>query len=87
VGEAMWGLFRRKVRKEEQEGASIWKEDFSDCTSADFLPEYSVCLNKDNINCRYVAKFADMTLCGHPEHKAFIPEGSEPFDPHKGQFD
>jgi len=83
----MWGLFKRKKKGEEREIASVWKNDFSDCVTSDFLPEHSVCRNKDNRNCRYVATYAGMTLCSNPDHKSFIPEGSEPFDPHKGRFD
>lgn len=83
----MWGLFRRRKKEEELDVASVWKQDFSDCVTADYLPEYSVCQNEDNRSCRFVAIYAGMTLCSNPNHKSFIPEGAEPFDPHKGQFD
>jgi hypothetical protein len=82
----MGWLFNRKKKADEPVHVSVWKDDFSDCTTKDYLPAYSVCLNDNNTHCRFVAMYAGMTLCGNPEHKKFIPEGSEPFDPHKGQF-
>ncbi len=83
----MWYWFKKKRQKKgEEEYVSIWKSDFSDCVSADYLPDYSVCQNKNNATCRYVARYAGMTLCSNPEHKSFIPEGAEPFNPHKGRF-
>ncbi|MCK4564391.1 MAG: hypothetical protein KAU94_06935 [Verrucomicrobia bacterium] len=83
----MWCWFKKKRQnKGEEEYVSIWKSDFSDCVSADYLPDYSVCQNKNNATCRYVARYASMTLCSNPEHKSFIPEGAEPFNPHKGRF-
>ncbi len=82
----MGWFFNRKKKVDEPEYASIWKQDFSDCETSDYLPAYSVCLNKNNSYCRHVAIFEGMSLCGNPDHKKFIPEGSEPFDPHKGQF-
>ena len=81
----MW-WFKRKKKAEEPEFESIWKDDFSDCITADYLPNYSVCQNGDNSSCRYVARYAGMTLCSNPEHKRFIPEGAEPFDPHARRF-
>lgn len=78
--------FGKNRKKKEEEYVSIWKQDFSDCKTADYLPAYSVCLCENNSHCRHVAVFAGMKLCSNPRHKAFIPEGSVPFDPHKGQF-
>ena len=78
--------FRKKKKAAEEGRLSIWKEDFSDCVAADYLPNYSVCLNADNSSCRYVAHYAGMVLCSNPEHKRFIPAGGRPFDPHEGQF-
>lgn len=79
-------LFWKKKSVEQNEYVSVWKDNFTDCVTSDYLPEYSVCLSKDNRSCRFVAIYAGMTLCSNPEHKRFIPEDSEPFDPHKGQF-
>ncbi|MBN2163769.1 MAG: hypothetical protein JXR25_11225 [Pontiellaceae bacterium] len=79
----MWWPFNIK-EKQQEEPVSIWKEDFSDCATLDFLPEYSVCKNCNNRHCRYVAIYGAMVLCSNPDHKSFIIEGSEPFDPHKG---
>lgn len=81
----MW-LVKKKKKTGKEECVSIWKHDFSDCITSDYLPEYSVCLCQENRTCRFVAMYAGMTLCSNPEHKSFIPEGSIPFDPHKGQF-
>jgi hypothetical protein len=81
----MWWPGKKK-REKAEEYVSVWKQNFSDCTTSDYLPTYSICLCSDNRNCRYVAMYAGMTLCSNPEHKSFIPEGSEPFNPHKGQF-
>lgn len=64
----------------------MWKEDFSDCATLDYLPDYSICKCRENRNCRFVTTFAGMILCSNPKHKSFIPEGSEPFDPHKNLF-
>ena len=80
----MWPF--KKKEKQELECDSIWKSDFSGCVTADYLPGYSICQCGQNSNCRYVAFYAGMTLCSHPLHKSFIPEGSEPFDPHRNQF-
>ena len=77
--------FKNK-KKHEEDYVNIWKQEFSDCTTLDYLPDYSVCKNKNNKNCRFVAMYAGMTLCGNPKHKTYISEGSEPFNPHKGQF-
>ena len=77
----------KKKKSGNQDYVSVWKTDFSDCVASDYLPEYSVCLCKNNRSCRYVVMYAGMTLCSNPEHKGFIPEDSEPFDPHKGQFE
>lgn len=83
----MWRWFnKKKQNSKEEEYESVWKSDFSDCISADYLPGYSVCQNDNNVTCRYVARYAGMILCSNPEHKSFIPEGAEPFNPHKGQF-
>ena len=82
----MWWLFKKKKKPVEEEYVSVWKSDFSDCVTADYLPDHSVCQSKENSNCRYVARYAGMTLCCNPQHKSFIPEGAEVFDPHKGQF-
>lgn len=80
------GWFKRKKKSEQEAAVSIWKDDFSDCVVADYLPNYSVCQNEDNMNCRYVANYAGMTLCANPQHKAFIPEGAEPFNPLDRRF-
>lgn len=77
---------KNKKNASEEEFTSIWKSDFSDCIAADYLPSYSVCQNENNTTCRYVAHYADMILCSNPQHKTFIPESAEPFNPHKGQF-
>lgn len=82
----MWWLFKKKKSENPEEYTSIWKEDFSDCVVADFLPTYSVCQSMENRHCRYVAMYSGMTLCSHPDHKSFIPKDAVPFDPHKGQF-
>jgi len=78
--------FKKKKKKVEDEPVSVWKEDFSDCVTEDYLPSFSFCRCKNNPICRYAARYADVTLCSHPEHKSFIPPGSEPFDPRKGLF-
>ena len=78
--------FKKKKEQVEEEYVSIWKSDFSDCVAADYLPNYSVCQNKNNRSCRYVAHYAGMTLCANPIHKSFIPEDAEPFNPHEGRF-
>lgn len=78
--------FRKKRMKKRNGYASLWKQDFSDCVTSDYLPGYSVCLCGNNRSCRYVALYSGMMLCSHPEHKRFIPEDAVPFDPHKGQF-
>ena len=80
---AMWWF--KKKKPVEEEYVSIWKEDFSDCVAADYLPSYSVCQRENNTYCRYVAHYAGMVLCGNPKHKSFIPEGAEQFDPRKFQ--
>jgi hypothetical protein len=82
----MWNWFKKKRDNRDEEYVSIWKNDFSDCISADYLPGYSVCQNKNNNTCRYVARYAGMTLCSNPHHKSFIPAGAKPFNPRKGQF-
>ena len=78
--------FSRKKEKKPVEPHSFWKEDFSDCVTADFIPTYSVCQTLDHRNCRFIAMYAGMRLCSHPEHKSFIPKDAPSFDPHKGQF-
>ncbi|VGO20013.1 hypothetical protein SCARR_02073 [Pontiella sulfatireligans] len=80
----MW-KFWKKVKKEE-ESVSIWKTDFSDCVTADYLPTYSVCKCDNNRHCRFIVYYEGMRLCSHPEHRNFIPEGAPRFDPHKNQF-
>ena len=82
----MWWPFSKKIQKEPDEPVSIWKQDFSDCVAADFIPTYSVCQAMNNRHCRFVAMYSGMRLCSHPEHKSFIPEDAAPFDPHKGQL-
>lgn len=79
----MWWPFFKKRENKPEEQKSIWKEDFSDCVAIKYLPDYSVCKCKDNRYCRYVSVYAGLSLCNNPKHKSFIPEGSEPFDPHK----
>lgn len=80
----MW--WWRKKRKKEEPYVSIWKDDFSDCITADYLPDYSVCQCENNKSCRHIATYAGMTLCSNPDHKSFIPEGAERFDPYKKQY-
>jgi hypothetical protein len=80
------GWFKKNKKPVEEECVSIWKTDFSDCVTADYLPSYSVCQTECNTTCRYVARYAGMTLCSSPLHKSFIPEGAEPFNPHEGRF-
>jgi hypothetical protein len=80
------GWFKKKKSPVEEEYVSVWKHDFSDCIAADYLPSYSVCQNKNNTSCRYVAHYAGMMLCANPIHKSFIPEDAEPFNPHEGRF-
>ena len=79
------GWFKKK-RPVEEEYASVWKNDFSDCVAADYLPNYSVCQNENNTACRYVVRYSGMLLCSNPIHKNFIPEDAEPFNPHEGRF-
>ena len=81
----MWGWFKKKTEQKE-EFYSFWKTDFSDCETSDYLPAHSVCKTEENKNCRFLTNFESMELCSHPDHKKFIPEGSEPFDPYKRQF-
>jgi hypothetical protein len=80
------GWFRKKRASPEEELPSIWKVDFSDCVAADYLPSYSVCLNRNNSSCRYLAYYSGMKLCGHPMHKSFIPDDAEPFNPRQDRF-
>ena len=82
----MFWFLKKKNKPLEDEYVSVWKSDFSDCVAADYLPNHSICKSKKNSNCRYVARYASMILCSNPEHKSFIPEGAEEFNPHKGQF-
>ena len=77
----MWSFFRKKKPVEEEQ--SYWKEDFSDCVVQDYLPDFSICKCRNSGNCRYIAIYSNVFLCSHPDHKSFIPPGSEPFDPHK----
>lgn len=79
----MWGWFKKKRAEQAVEQVSVWKNDFSDCVAADYLPGYSVCQSENNMTCRYVTRYAGMTLCSNPDHKAFIPVGSEPFNPRR----
>ncbi len=74
-----WCL-NKTSRKEERGVERVWKEDFSDCATSAFLPEYSVCLCEDHEACRHVATYGGMTLCGNPLHKSFIIEDPEPDD-------
>lgn len=76
----MWKFFRKREPVEE---TSYWKEDFSDCNARDYLPDYSICKCKSSRNCRYMSIYGTVFLCSHPEHKSFIPPGSDRFDPHK----
>jgi len=79
-------LFKRNKNMEEEGEVSMWKIDFSDCETADFLPNYSVCKCAESESCRHIAMYSGMKLCSHPEHKEFIPPDSPAFDPHAGQF-
>ncbi len=81
----MW-WFQKRRKPVEEEYVSVWKDDFSDCVAADYLPSYSVCQNEKNTTCRYVAYYAGMTLCSNPIHKNFIPAGAKPFNPHESRF-
>ncbi len=80
------GWFKKRKKPVEEDFVNVWKSDFSDCVTADYLPEYSVCQCSENKTCRFTTRYAGMLLCSNPEHKSFIPEGAEPFNPHKGQF-
>lgn len=80
------GWFRKKKKPAEKEPLIVWKEDFSDCITADYLPNYSICQNKNNASCRYIAHYSGMLLCSNPMHKRFIPDGAEPFNPHEDRF-
>ena len=82
----MWWIFKKRKKAGPELFTSIWKEDFSDCVTLDYLPDYSVCRCDNNKHCRHVAHYAGMTLCGNPRHKSFILAGSQPFDPGKHQF-
>jgi len=79
-------MWFKKKKPNKEEYVSIWKEDFSDCIAADYLPSYSVCQNKNNTTCRYVARYVGMTLCSNPIHKTFIPAGAEPYNPQESRF-
>lgn len=79
--------FRKRKKPVADDPVSRWKNDFSDCLTADYLPSYSVCLSENNTGCRYLAHYAGMTLCSHPDHKRFIPADGRPFNPHEGQFE
>ena len=78
----MFGWLKKKREPDQEKYTSIWKEDFSDCVTADYLPNYSVCQTESQTICRYCVRYESMLLCSHPDHKRFIPEGSEPFIPH-----
>ncbi len=82
----MYNWFKKKKNSEEESYVSVWKSDFSNCVAADYLPNYSVCQSENKVLCRYVTRYAGMTLCSNPDHKSYIPEGAERFNPHKGQF-
>lgn len=82
-GVLMWWLFKKKKHDENKESLwAQWKSDFESCVAADYLPDYSVCQCEDNTSCRYLARYENMLLCSHPDHKEFIPEDAEPFTPH-----
>ena len=74
----MWS-FSKKTRGGE-EFFNDWKNDYSDCIVADYLPEYSICQNKGNAVCRFATRYAGMVLCSNPDHKNFIPERVDSFD-------
>jgi hypothetical protein len=82
----MWWFFSKKKQQAPDQPESIWKQNFSECLTADFIPNYSVCQTSDNRHCRFVIMYSGMTLCSHPDHKKFIPKNAPSFDPHKGQF-
>ena len=84
--EMQWPFCKKQKDKPEEQTKSIWKEDFSDCETLEYLPDYSVCKCTDRCYCRHVAMYAGMVLCSNPRHKSFILPGSEPFDPHKNLF-
>lgn len=73
---------KKKQKKLDDDEVSFWKENFSDCVVADYLPDYSVCQCENNRNCRYVTRYAGMLLCSNPVHKSFLPEGAACFNPH-----
>jgi len=79
----MWGFWKKTGDGEEF--SSIWKNDFSDCIAADYLPGYSICQNEGNTVCRFATRYAGMVLCSNPNHKSFIPEGAAPFDPRRNR--
>ena len=76
----MWSIFRKKKAVKE---TSYWKEDFTDCETRDYLPDFSICRCKNSRNCRFISIYSNVFLCNHPNHKSFIPPDSEPYDPHK----
>ena len=78
----MWSWLKKR-NKQDDDQASVWKSDFSDCVTADYLPGHSVCQSEDNTTCRYVTRYAGMTLCSNPDHKTFIPKDAEPFNPRR----
>lgn len=82
----MWWPFKKSQKADAQKPQFMWKEDFTDCVALKYLPEYSVCKCKNNYQCRFVAMFSGLVLCCNPEHKSFIPEDSEPYDPYEGSF-
>jgi len=79
-------FFNIKKRKEKEDATMVWKKNFSDCVATPYLPGYSVCHCNDSDCCRFVAKYAGMTLCSNPDHKSFIPPNSEPYNPKLRKF-
>lgn len=76
----------KSEKRIEKEYVNVWKNDFSDCVTSDYLPSYSFCQNEKNATCRYVARYAGATLCSSPQHKSFIPEGTERYSSKKAKF-
>jgi hypothetical protein len=80
-----WFHKREKI-EEPACTVSDWKEDYSDCVTRGFIDMYSICLCPNNHNCRHLSMYGGSTLCNHPRHESFIPEGSEPVDPHEVMY-
>lgn len=65
-------LFGKKPEIVEDDYVSAWKTSFNDCSTEEYLPDYSVCRCSDNVYCRYLTRYSGMILCSHPKHREFI---------------